>query len=439
MLKKFGMSNNNQVQQVVDKMKSKMTDSEWESFVDIARQQLGEDSPLDQFEWVLRNALRKQKKFELNKAYDLKSHGKGFKSGNIQLIRDTRDSKIFVSSFHVNRPDGTNKLANITLYRFERKRNETSEKLEWEFDCKMIIDNPSSRDYPVTKLFAYVKKQLSLDGHKLDSGFAKIIESKSKNDLLLQTDILEKVNNLEDSEKLNEIIDAVSQNESVVISEENYRKLIESRFKSKTITDYEKDLAEFRSLLSGEKSSETDMQDFLDKRVWFFGLNYFQSHRNSKPKFTSTLGSQYDFLLEKFNQVYDIVELKGPNDQLFEVEKEGERKRSFDNRIDYKFSSQFSRALHQVMSYMDEFEENFDHIKSNQPSIKDFMYPKGTIVLSKRELFPKDGKNSIKYLHLINRQFGNIDILTYDDLADRAENIIQFMKKIQENTSKQDF
>jgi len=429
------MNQNNQVQHAVDQLKLKMTDSEWESFIDIARQQLGEDSPLDQFEWVIRNALRKEKQFELNKAYDLKNHGKGFKSGNIQLIRDTRDSKIFVSSFHVNRQDGSNKLANITLYRFERKRNESSDKLEWEFDFKMVIDNPSSRDYPVTKLFNYVKKQLSLDGHKLNSGYAKIIEGKSKDDLLLQTDILEKISNLDDSEKLNEIIHTASQNKSVVISEENYKKLIQSRYSSKKIIDYEKDLVEFRTLLSDKKSSETNMQDFLDKRVWFFGLNFFQSHRNSKPKFSSSLGSQYDFLLEKFNQVYDIVELKGPNDLLFEIEQEGERKRSFDDRIDYKFSSQFSRALHQVMSYMDEFEDNFEHIKNNQPSIKDFMYPKGTIVLSKRELFPENGKSSLKYLHLINRQFGNIDILTYDDLADRAENIIQFMKKIEENIS----
>lgn len=51
------------------------------------------------------------------------------------------------------------------------------------------------------------------------------------------------------------------------------------------------------------------------------------------------------------------------------------------------------------------------------------------MVLSKRALFPNIGKNSKKYLHLLNRQFANIDILTYDDLADRAENIINFMRE----------
>ena len=80
---------------------------------------------------------------------------------------------------------------------------------------------------------------------------------------------------------------------------------------------------------------------------------------------------------------------------------------------------------------MDEFEEHFGLIKEHQPSIQEFLYPKGVIVISKRDLFPKDGKDSQKYLHLTNRQFANIDILTYDDLADRAEIIINFMKEIQ--------
>ena len=171
------------------------------------------------------------------------------------------------------------------------------------------------------------------------------------------------------------------------------------------------------------------MQNFLSSRVWFFGLDYIQSHLRSKPKFSSGLGSEYDFLLEGFNQVYDIAELKGPNAKLIDEAKSSERKGAFDPRIDYKYSHDFGRALHQAISYMHEFEENFGKIEENQPSIKHFNYPSAIIVLSKRSLFPELGKDSRKYLHLLNRQFANIDILTYDDLADRAENIINFMKE----------
>jgi len=49
--------------------------------------------------------------------------------------------------------------------------------------------------------------------------------------------------------------------------------------------------------------------------------------------------------------------------------------------------------------------------------------------VSKRSLFPNTGKDSNKYLHLLNRQFANVEVLTYDDLADRAQIIIDFMKE----------
>ncbi len=173
------------------------------------------------------------------------------------------------------------------------------------------------------------------------------------------------------------------------------------------------------------------MQKFLSDRVWFFGLCYQQSHLKSKPKFNSTLGTEYDFLLEGFNEVYDIAELKGPNDFLIEEHSEGERKNSFDKRIDYRYSVKFSRALHQVLDYINEFENFFERIKANQPSISNFLYPKGIIVISKRALFPEDGKNSKQYLHLLNRQFSNIEILTYDDLATRGRIIVDFIKEIE--------
>jgi hypothetical protein len=418
-----------QVNMAVADLKSKMSDSDWESFVDIARQQLGDDSPLDQFEWVIRNALRKDKQFELNKPYDLKNHGKGFKSGNIQLIRDTRDSKIFISSFHVNRQDGSNKLANVTLYRYERKRNEESGNLEWEFDSKMLIDNPSVRDYPINKLFNYIKKQLSLDGHKLDSTYAKIIEGKSQSELLLQQDILEKIKNLSDSDKLNDIISAIVENDSVVLSPKTYQKLVQTRYSGQKISEYEIDLGAFKVLIDNDATTETDMQKFLGNkkadRSWFFGLDYIKSY----PKFNPGLPCEYDFLIRRFNLVFDIVELKGPNAKIIEVFRISEREKP-DPRIDHAYSLIFGRALHQVIDYMQQYEQHFSLIEKENPSVANFdgaQFPRGIIVMSKRKLV-----DNVEDLHKLNRQFSTVEILTYDDLYDRASNIIQFLKKTKE-------
>jgi hypothetical protein len=424
---------NNKVQDTISTLKAKLTDSEWESFVDIARQQLGEELPLDQFEWVIRNTLRKNKEFELNKSYDLMNKGKGFKSGNIQLIRDTRDSKIFISSFHIDRQDGSNKLANITLYKFERKRNETTDKLEWEFDCKILIDNSSQRDYSINKLFNYIKTQLSLDGHKLDSKFAKIIEGKTESELITQQDILDKIKNLSDPEKLNDIISTIVENGSVVLSSKTYQELIQTRYRGQTISDYEKDLKTFKELIDNEKTTETDMQKFLgDKNIdrsWFFGLDYIKTY----PKFNPGLPCEYDFLIRRFNLVFDIIELKGPNEKIIETFKIAEREKP-DPRIDYAYSSIFGRALHQVIDYLQQYEQHFDLIKNENPSVINFgggQFPRGKIIMSKRSLI-----NNIEDIHKLNKQFTSLEVLTYDDLYERANNIIEFLKKTKEQTEK---
>jgi hypothetical protein len=284
-----------------------------------------------------------------------------------------------------------------------------------------------------------IQDQDSFVGHRSDKQFSKVIlSSNSQTAIQDYRKFLElfSTNGIDfrsitgdNIQKFGKIFKDVMEGDNVVLKKEVYAQFLSSRFNKESVSVYEENLRRFKELINNENATETMMQNFLSDKVWFFGLNYVQSAQNSKPKFNATLGTEYDFLLEGFNQVYDIAELKGPNEPLFDVEKEGKRKSSFNDRIDYKFSAKFSRALHQVMSYMNEFEENFNHIQDNQPSIKDFMYPKGTIIMSKRSLFPDSGKNSEKYLHLINRQFANIDILTYDDLADRAQIIIDFIKK----------
>lgn len=417
---------NKQAQQASSQLKKIMGDSEWQSFIDSARQSLVGGDPLDQFEWVILRALKTGQQFELNKPYDLEQKGKGFKSGKIQLIRDTRDSKIFVSSFHVDRQDGSNKLTNVTLYQYERKRNQQTGSLDWNFDCKLLVDNSSQRGYPVNTLFDYLKKQLSLDGHKLDSKYARFIEGKSESDLIIQTDLLKKVKNLQDSKKLNDIISAVINNENIVLNFETYQQLIQARYNQQSITDYENDLQIFRKLIDNNKSTETDLQSFLGNkekdRSWFFGLDYVKTY----PKFNPGLPCEYDFLIRRFNLVFDIVELKGPNSKITEIVKISNRKKP-DSRKDYGFTSTFGRALHQVIDYLQKYEQYFDLIEKENPSVINFnggRFPHGTIVMSKRKIL-----NDNEDLHKLNRQFSSVEILTYDDLYDRAENIIKFIKK----------
>lgn len=333
----------------------------------------------------------------------------GFATSGIKPIHDGPRLKIFVSALHIpNKETGLSHHFKLEFAKF--KRNDKNS--PWEKVGLQTIDNKETID----NLFDFIKQQSALIGVKIEDG--KQYQAITVNNKLGIT--IEQVQEF--------VADALS-GEKAVIEKEILKTLKQQRKSEEQIKQYEKDLAEFRKLVADPVSTETDMQNFLSTRVWFFGLDYIQSHLRSKPKFSSGLGSEYDFLLEGFNQVYDIAELKGPNAKLIDEANSADRKGAFDPRIDYRYSGDFGRALHQVISYMEEFEENFGKIEENQPSIKRFNYPSAVIVLSKRDLFPEIGKNSDKYLHLLNRQFANIDILTYDDLADRAENIIKFMKE----------
>lgn len=363
--------------------------------------------------------------------FDAKRVSSGFISSDIFLLHDGLFKKTLATAFHIPDKEGKIHHFDIHLVRFRRKDT----KSEWMIECVSDL-----RDKEVEKLKEFISKQNELLGKKIEKKYVKVVTTDSPYALEDLGDFLDKILNLNDEAlsrleeegygKLANLFGRLLTSGNVIIDKKLYLELKKARSSPKSIKNYEDDLKDFRALIDSGKTIETDMQNFLENRVWFFGLNYIQSHRNSKPKFNTTIDSEYDFLLEGFNQVYDIAELKGPNELLIEIEKEGERKRAMDDRVDYMYSAKFSRALHQVIDYMDEFEKFFELIKGKQPSLKPFLYPKGIIIISKRSLFPENGKNSIKYLHLINRQFSNIEILTYDDLYDRGQIIIDFMKEI---------
>lgn len=364
--------------------------------------------------------------------FDAKKVPGGFVSSVVFFLHNGRFKKTLASAFHI--PDKVGKIHHydIHLVRFRRKDTKTMWKSELVKDL---------RGKEVEKLKEFIGLQDQLVGKKFEKKYIRVVSADSPYLLEDLQEVLDKILNLEDSElsglsndgysKLSELIAKLLRTDNVVIDKALYQQLKKAKYNSKSVEKYEKDLNDFKEKIDNTDTTETDMQNFLEDKVWLFGLNYQQSHRKSMPKFNSTLGTEYDFLLEGFNEVYDIAELKSPNDLLLEPHSEGQRNNSFNNRIDYRYSIKFSRALHQVLDYLQEFENFFERIKENQPSVSNFLYPKGIIVISKKDLFPADGKNSTKYLHLLNRQFSNIEILTYDDLATRGKIIVEFIKAIE--------
>lgn len=363
--------------------------------------------------------------------FDVKKVSGGFVNSQIFLLHDGLFKKTIATAFHIPDKEGIIHHFDIHLIRFTRKDS----KSVWVSEPVKDIRNTE-----VDKLKEFISQQDKIAGIRLEKRYAKIVTADSPNALEDVQEILNKILKIDKESlgkltddgqaKLSEVLSKLLTSESILVDKKLYTQLREAKINTASIKKYEQDLEDFQKLIDIDSTSETDMQNFLSERVWFFGLSYQQSHRKSKSKFNSTLGTEYDFLLEGFNEVYDIAELKSPNALLIERHSEGKRENALNNRIDYRYSTKFSRALHQVLDYTHEFETFFERIKENQPSVKDFLYPKGIIVISKKALFPDDGKNSDKSLHLLNRQFNNIEILTYDDLATRGKIIVDFIKAL---------
>jgi len=176
-------------------------------------------------------------------------------------------------------------------------------------------------------------------------------------------------------------------------------KLIKEYRKVK-IPDYKKHIKEFESLINSSKK-EKELQKFLTKYPWLLGLEY----ENSKPQKIAP-GQRYDFYIEKYDGYADIVEIKKSNDELF------------DNKG--KITSVFSRAIQQIIDYIDDALYYADNKRLSEKLKFNFLKPKGILIIGRRDSNTERIKNLGYYFH-------NIEILTYDDVLDRGKTILNHL------------
>ncbi len=440
--------------------KSALTQSDWKKlFSDFKKV----SSTIDQVEWSILNALNSGSEFEFNVPYDIEQKGKGFKSGKIQLIRNTRESKIFVSSFHVDRGDGSNKLANVTIYKFERKREGESNELTWNFVNKISVDNSSKYGYPLNKLHNYIRRQLSLDGHKLDSHYAKVLEAKSESDLVKQSDVIEKVQNLTDVEKLDEILNALIENKTIVKESSFFEDKIQELLKnSKVVTSedvvavgYRKNQLEvFNKLLNEDDylekyknkhnikkpGQESAWQFFFEKNpwIWGYGLNYVWSgpfDENPIEKVVSghtffQSGKKADGVLSTISQIksFVIVEIKLPEHELLEPASDPYRKECW--KISGEVTGGIAQCQKTKHKFVSEVKNKVDLIDDNGDPTGETIYavrPKSFLIVGNLRQFKTEyGINDEKFSSFELFRNSNVDpeIITYDELFERAKYIV---------------
>ena len=163
------------------------------------------------------------------------------------------------------------------------------------------------------------------------------------------------------------------------------------------IPDYKKNIKEFESLIKKSKK-EKELQKFLTNHPWLLGLEY----ENSKPQKIAP-GQRYDFYVEKYDGYADIVEIKKANDELFD--KKG------------RITPVFSKAIQQIIDYIDNALYYGDSKKLSEKMKFNFLKPKGILIIGRRN-------SNIERIKNLGYYFHNIEILTYDDVLNRGNTIL---------------
>ena len=176
---------------------------------------------------------------------------------------------------------------------------------------------------------------------------------------------------------------------------------------------FKKDIEEFKQLLKG-KSKEKEIQLWLYNHQWVFGPTYIEGTKEE----INRKGDRIDFLLQRYDTFYDVIELKLPNCKLFVGKQKDVPEQELSRK--YNFSSDLKDAISQVIGYLESYEIDKTNIQWEKGI--SIHKPKGIIVIGRRE---ETNKRALKTL---NSYLHNIEILTYEDIVDIGKNFIKLIE-----------
>lgn len=170
------------------------------------------------------------------------------------------------------------------------------------------------------------------------------------------------------------------------------------------IKKYKNILMDFQLLVESGDTSETDVHGYIEEKkpFWLFGLEYvdMDSHVGFPP---GKKEYEFDLMLQRHDDFWDLVELKGPNENLFDKRTQ---RRNKPNKV-------LSEAIGQVFTYL----HICDTIK-----LKDILKPKAIIVIG------KDSTDKLSERRIFSSYLNNIELITYTELLERGKKLLEYVK-----------
>jgi len=226
---------------------------------------------------------------------------------------------------------------------------------------------------------------------------------------------------------LSELDCSVSSSFAQIISDEEFTKLIKANIKNtddfyKLLTLQKMNLSVDRleEIINGVYTNEVEIQKFLSNNIWMFGNDYVFIVKENKIDTNNIL----DLIPKNIESYVDIIEVKLPNEKLF----------NFDNgHNNFYATSNLTKAIAQTQNYIFEMENKAQDDKYQKMNNCRIIKPRGIILFGSKQMLSDDEK---KYLRVLNSSFHNLQIITYQQLLEKARNTIDFSKHMPENAQK---
>lgn len=176
------------------------------------------------------------------------------------------------------------------------------------------------------------------------------------------------------------------------------------------IADTRDAIGEYEALLRSPDATETSLQRFIENHPWMVGLDYVSvRERRAIPR------GQLDFLLERYDGFYDILELKSPNDVIVACDPPaGDMPPSANT---FRLGPALANALAQVHVYRDSLTTESGTVERLW-GLANSRDPRLIIVIGQLSTMSDDCQRVLEQLNL---SLHRVEIMPYDVLGRRAE------------------
>jgi hypothetical protein len=179
------------------------------------------------------------------------------------------------------------------------------------------------------------------------------------------------------------------------------------------IADTRRKLTEYQALIAEPDATETDVQRFLEINPWIVGLPYVSAQaRVEIPR------GELDFVLNRYDGFFDIVELKSPGEDLVRERTKSESVRPASASA-YSLGPALARALAQAHHYRSILNDSRD--LAGQYGLKDTREPNILILVGRSTSMTQTGGNVLREL---NYSLHRVEIIPYDLLGQRTEGFL---------------